>query len=133
MLRRFCDVEQELREPALGRHVVLQARTKGGIAQHIGEALAQRLAGARVVGEPQVAQDGGDGVEALSGGAYVGEARLVQQYFLDYERGNRLGEFRPGLHDAQAQWNDLRGEQKVDDVRVVHLDERTDDPKRREP
>lgn len=37
------------------------------------------------------------------------------------------------LHDAQAEGDDLRGEQELDDLLVVRLDEGPDDAERREP
>ena len=43
------DIEQELREPSLGGHIILEASAKGGVAEHIGQALAERLSRARVV------------------------------------------------------------------------------------
>lgn len=42
-------VDQQLRQPAPRRHIVLEARSELRVAQQVGQALAQRLAGTRVV------------------------------------------------------------------------------------
>ena len=68
-----------------------------------------------------VAEYGADGVEAFVRVADVGQASLVEQYLLDDEDGDGLGQLRACLHDAQTQWNDLRGQEEVDDGSVVVL------------
>lgn len=49
-------------------------------------------------------------------------AHVVQQDLLHDEGGHRLGQLRADLHGAQAQRDDLRGQEEVDHVRVVNLD-----------
>ena len=73
-----------------------------------------------------VAQDGPDCVESLVGGADVVQAVVVQQDLLDNEDGNGLAELRAGLHDAEAQGDDLGGQQEVDDLGRVVLDQSAD-------
>ena len=68
-----------------------------------------------------VAQDSADRVESLVGVADVRQAGLVQEDLLDNEDGDRLRELRACLHDAQTQWDDLRGQEEVDDGSVVVL------------
>lgn len=46
---------------------------------------------------------------------------------LDDEGGDGLGELAAGLHDAEGEGDDLRGEEEVDHVGIVHLDEGTND------
>lgn len=79
-----------------------------------------------------IAQDGADGVEALVRGADVVEAIVVEQYFLHNEYGHRLAELRARLHDAEAERDDLGGQEEVDDVGRVVLDQGTDDAEARE-
>lgn len=68
-----------------------------------------------------VAQDGADGVEPLVGVADVRQAGLVEEDLLHNEDGDRLGELRARLHDAQAEGYDLGREEEVDDGIVVVL------------
>ena len=46
---------------------------------------------------------------------------VVKQNFLHDERRHRFGQLAADLHRAQAQGDDLRGEQEVDDIRVINL------------
>jgi hypothetical protein len=41
------------------------------------------------------------------------EAHVVEEDLLDNESGHGLGQLRPGLHDPQAQRDDLRRQQEV--------------------
>jgi hypothetical protein len=68
-----------------------------------------------------VAEDRADSVKPLVRLADVGEAEVVEEDLLNDEDGNCLGELRAGLHDAEAERDDLGGEEEVDDVRVVVL------------
>lgn len=68
-----------------------------------------------------VTQDGSNGVEAFVGVADVREASLVEKDLLNDEDRNCLGEFRAGLHNAQAQRDDFGRKQEVDDSVVVIL------------
>lgn len=80
-----------------------------------------------------VAEHCADSIEALVRLADVGEAHFVEEDLLDDENGDRLTELAPRLHDAQAEGDDFRGEQEVDDVAVVVLlDEGANDAERGE-
>ncbi len=68
-----------------------------------------------------VAEDGADGEEALVSVANIGEPRFVEQDLLDDEDSDRLGEFGAGLHDAEAEWDDLCRKQEMYDRVVVVL------------
>ena len=60
----------------------------------------------------------------------VVEASLIQQYLLEDEGGHRLAQLRPRLHDSQTERNDLCGQQEVDDLLFIRLDQSSDDSKR---
>lgn len=77
-----------------------------------------------------VAENSAHGIETLIRGANVVEAVVVQKNLLHNENGHRLAELRSSLHDAEAQGNDLRRQQKVDDLGRVILNQRADDTKR---
>lgn len=62
--------------------------------------------------------------EAVVGLADVREAAVVEQDLLQDERGHGLAQLRARLHDAQAQRNDLGGEQEGDHLLLVRLDQR---------
>ena len=62
-----------------------------------------------------------DGVEALVGVADVREAGLVEEDLLHDEDRDGLGELGAGLHDSQAERDDLCRQQEVDDQVVVVL------------
>ena len=68
-----------------------------------------------------VAKDSTNGVEPLVCVADVGQPSLVQKDFLDDENRNGFGQFRARLHDAQAQGNNFRGQEEVNDRGVVIL------------
>jgi hypothetical protein len=53
--------------------------------------------------------------------ANIGQPRFVEQDLLHDEDGDRLGEFRAGLHDAEAEWDDLCGKKEMYDRVVVVL------------
>ena len=73
-----------------------------------------------------VAEDSADGVEPLVCRADVVETVVVEQYLLHDEDGHRLAQLRARLHDAKAQRDDLGGQQKVDDLGRVVLDQGAD-------
>jgi hypothetical protein len=77
-----------------------------------------------------VAEDRTHSIKALVGGADVVEAVVVEQDLLDDKDGYRLAELGARLHDAQAQRDDLGGEEEVDDLSRVILDKGADDPER---
>ena len=68
-----------------------------------------------------IAEDGADGVEALVCLADVPEAGFVEEDLLNDEDGNGLGELGARLHDAQAERDDLGGQEEVNDGIVVVL------------
>ena len=68
-----------------------------------------------------VAEDGSHSVESLVCVANVRQPGLVQEDLLNDEDGDSLGQFGTSLHDAQAQGNDFRGQEEVDDGSVVVL------------
>ena len=73
-----------------------------------------------------IAQHRPDGVEALVGLADVRQAHVVQQDFLHDEDGDGFAELRPGLHDAEAERDDFRGEEEVYYFRAVVFDQGAD-------
>lgn len=73
-----------------------------------------------------IAEDGADGVEALISGANVVEAVIIQQDLLHDEYGHRLAKLGASFHDAQAERDDLGGEEEVDDFGRVILDQGAD-------
>lgn len=80
-----------------------------------------------------VAEHGADSVKALVRGTDVVEPVVVQQDLLHDEDGNGLGQLGACLHDAQAEGNDLGGQEEVDDLGRIVLDESTDDTQTRKP
>ena len=61
-------------------------------------------------------QDSCYGKEAFCRGTDVVEPDVVQQDLLDNEGGHCLGQLAAHLHSAQAQRDDLCGQQEVDDL-----------------
>ncbi len=156
----MCSIHyiQEGYEAGLGGGIVLEASVEGLVLEGGREELLERLPCAGIVAEPQVAahnmleepelvqrlvlvldgadhvvQDRGDGVEALRGGANVREASVVEEDLLHDEGRNGLAQLLAGLHDAQAERDDLRVEKEGNHVGVVKLHERAHDAQRREP
>lgn len=74
-----------------------------------------------------VAEDGADSIEALISGTDVVKTVVIKQDLLYDEDGNRLAELGPGLHDPQAERDNLGRQEKVDDLGGIILDKRTDD------
>lgn len=78
-----------------------------------------------------VGQDGSNGIESFVCLTDVGKANVIKQDLLYNEDGDGLAELRTSLHDAQTEWNDLRGQEKGDDLRVIRLlDESSNDAER---
>lgn len=73
-----------------------------------------------------IAQNRSDSVESLVSGANVGKPNIIKQDLLDNEDGNSLAQFRTSLHDAQAERDDFGGQEEVNNVRRVILDQCTD-------
>lgn len=80
-----------------------------------------------------IAEDGADRVESLIGGADVVQAIIVKEDLLHDEYGDSLAEFGSGLHDAQAERDNFGGQQEVDDLGRVVLDERANDTETSKP
>lgn len=62
-----------------------------------------------------------DCVEPLRSGTHVGQAGLVEQDLLYDEGGHGLRQLGPRLHYPQTERNDLRLQQEVDYVAIIHL------------
>jgi hypothetical protein len=77
-----------------------------------------------------VAENCADRIETLIRLANVGQADIIQQYLLHDEDCYCLAELRASLHNAEAQRDDLSGQEEVDDFRRVVLDKRADDTER---
>ena len=77
-----------------------------------------------------IAQHAAHGVESLVSLADVVQAHVVEQDLLDDEDGDRLAELGAGLHDAEAERDDLGGEEEVDHVGGVVLNESADHAER---
>lgn len=73
-----------------------------------------------------IAQHRPDRIKPLVRLANVLQAHIVQQNLLHDEDGDGFAQLAAGLHDAQAQRDDLGREQEVDDVRGVVFDQRAD-------
>lgn len=56
-------------------------------------------------------------VKTLIGLTDVCKADIVKQYLLDDEDGYSLAQLRSSLHDAQAEWNDLRSQEEINNLR----------------
>ena len=68
-----------------------------------------------------VAENGPHSVEPFVRVADVRQTSLVEENLLDDEDGDSLGELRARFHDAQAERDDLRGQEEVNDGIVVVL------------
>ena len=77
-----------------------------------------------------IAKDCADSVESLVSLTDVLQAHVVKQYLLDDEDGNGFAELGSSLHDTEAQRDDLRGEEEVDDLGGVILDQSANDTER---
>lgn len=63
-----------------------------------------------------VAEHSANRIESLVCLANVLQAHVVKQDLLDNENRNCLAKFRASLHDTKAKWDDLGGEEEVDDL-----------------
>jgi hypothetical protein len=77
-----------------------------------------------------IAEDCADSVETLISLTDVLQAHVVKQNLLDNEDGNSFAELRASLHDTEAKRDDLRGEEEVDDLGRVILNQSTNDTER---
>lgn len=68
-----------------------------------------------------------NGEKTFRGGTDVLEASIVKEDFLEDKDGDGLGKLGRGLHDAQAEGNDIRAQQESDNLRRVDLNESTND------
>jgi hypothetical protein len=76
-----------------------------------------------------VTQDCANCIKALVGGTNVVKPIVVEQDFLNNEDSNGFAKFRAGLHDTQAQRNDLCCQEEVDDLGRIVLHKCTNNTK----
>jgi hypothetical protein len=79
-----------------------------------------------------VAQHSAYGVEALVGLADVRKTGVIKKDLLYYEYSDGLAQLGARLHNAQAQRDNLRSKEEVDDLRGIVLDKGANDSERRE-
>ena len=72
-------------------------------------------------------------LEPVVGLADVEEARVVQEDLLHDEGGDGLAQLGAVVHDPQAEWDDLGGQEEVDHLPLVGLDQGADHPEGGEP
>lgn len=117
------EVLQQQRQPRFGGFVLLEAGGERAVPQLVRQALAEGLAGSRIVGQSQVApdhvlqqscgrflgqrddhftQNDRHVREPIVRVADVGQPAVVQQNLLQNERRHSFAQLRTGLHDAQA-------------------------------
>lgn len=73
-----------------------------------------------------ITENRANSIETLVGLTNVRQANIVKKYFLYDKYGHGLAEFRPSLHNAQAQWDNFSCQQEVDYLGRIVLDESTD-------
>jgi hypothetical protein len=78
-----------------------------------------------------ITQDGTHSIKALICLTNILQAHVIQQDLLNDEYRNGLAELGAGLHDAEAERNDLGCEEEVDHFRAVVLDQGSNDTKGR--
>jgi hypothetical protein len=64
-----------------------------------------------------VAEDSSDSIETLVCSTNVVQPVVIKKDLLHDEDRNSLAKLGAGLHDAEAQWNNLGSEEEVDNVR----------------
>lgn len=79
-----------------------------------------------------VAQDCSHSVKSLVCSTNVRKTDIIQQNLLYNEDRHRFAQFRARLHDAKAKRDDLRGKKKINNIRRIILDKRTNNAKGRE-
>lgn len=77
-----------------------------------------------------VAQYSAHGIEALVSLANVLQPHVVQQNLLNDENGYSLAELGTGLHDTEAEWDDLGCEQEIDNFTAVIFNQCANDAER---
>lgn len=77
-----------------------------------------------------ITQHAAHGVKPLVSLADIIQAHVVEQDLLHDEDGDRLAELGAGLHDAEAERDDLGGKEEVDHVGGVVLNEGADHAER---
>jgi hypothetical protein len=80
-----------------------------------------------------VTKNGAHSIKPLISLTDVGESSVIQQNLLHDEDGHGLAQLRSSLHDAQAERNDLRGQQEVDNLSRVILHQSPNDAKTSQP
>lgn len=147
------EIDEKLGQAPLSRGIVAEHRGEGGVAQGLGQALAEGLTGAGIVTEAQeaahnmlqqpgrllldqlrhhVAEDSANSVEPFVRGADVVKPAVIKQYLLNDEDSDSLAKLGTRLHDAQTKRDDLGGQQEVDDLGGIVLNQGTNDAKRGE-
>ena len=79
-----------------------------------------------------ITENSANSVESLVGLADVLQSHVIEQDLLNDEDSNGLAEFRPSLHDTEAERNDLRGKEEIDHFCRVVLDQSANHAKRRQ-
>jgi len=122
------EVVEERGETTFCDHVALKKRGECIVTERLWKACSERLARPRVVAQPKVAtndvleesdrlrldelvdhvaEDGADGEETLVGVTDVGKPGFVEEDLLHNKDCDCFGELRAGLHDAEAERDDL--------------------------
>jgi hypothetical protein len=57
---------------------------------------------------------------------------IIKEDLLHDKDRNSLAKLRAGLHDAEAQWDNLGSKEEVDNIRGIILDKSTNDSKGRQ-
>lgn len=63
-----------------------------------------------------IAQHSSHSIKSLVRGTDVIQPMVIEEDLLDNEDGYSLAELRSGFHDSEAQWDDLRSQEEVDDI-----------------
>ena len=71
-------------------------------------------------------QDHGNVAKPIVGLADVIQPSVVKQNLLQNESGDRLRQLRACFHDSQTKWDDFGGKQKVNDLLLIGLHQRSD-------
>lgn len=69
-------------------------------------------------------------VEALVGMTNISKPSIIEKYLLYDEYCNGLAQLRTSFHDPQAQGNDFRRQQEIDNLSGVILDQGANDTQR---
>jgi hypothetical protein len=70
-----------------------------------------------------IAEHRADSIEALICSTNIVESMIIEQDLLHDEDGHRLAQLRSSLHNAKAEWYDFGGQQEIDDIGRIILDQ----------